>query len=33
MKKSIYQHDKIFSNLDAVKIINKKDLVDLEPQL
>ena len=33
MQKSINQHEKIFSNLDSVKIIKNKDLVDLEPQL
>ena len=33
MKKSISQHEKIFSNLDAVKIINKEELIELEPQL
>ncbi len=33
MNKSISQHEKIFSNLDAVKIINKEELIELEPQL
>ena len=33
MQKSINQHEKIFSNLEAVKILKNKDLVDLEPQL
>ncbi len=33
MNKSISQQEKIFSNLDAVKIINKEELVELEPQL
>ncbi|URQ68738.1 FAD-dependent oxidoreductase [SAR86 cluster bacterium] len=33
MNKSISQQEKIFSNLDAVKIINKEELIELEPQL
>ena len=33
LNKSISQHEKIFSNLDAVKIINKEELIELEPQL
>ena len=33
MNKSIRQHEKIFSNLDALKIIDKEELIELEPQL
>ena len=33
MNKSISQHEKIFSNLDAVKIIPRDELIELEPQL